>query len=146
MMRVRREAILSKAAGHYPRETLDAWAVDATPDSVARAERQIADPEFLGLIAEAGDKVIGFGVAVPTQSQLRALYVKPNSAGRVGSALLSELEKLAFRTADVLTCDSSLNAVEFYRTNGYPELVRTEHVLRSGASVPCMRMRKVRPV
>ncbi|HMD70259.1 MAG TPA: GNAT family N-acetyltransferase [Bryobacteraceae bacterium] len=145
MLRVHREAILSKAAGHYPQTTLDAWALGVTPDRVARAERQIADPEFIVLVAEAGDELIGYGVAIRSQGQLRGLYVKPNTISRVGSALLSELEKLVFRTAEFLTCDASLNAVGFYRAHGYAELGRTDHVLMSGANVPCMRMKKDRP-
>ena len=145
VMHVHREAILSKAAGHYRQSTLDAWALGATPDRVARAEKQIADPEFIVLVAEADGEVIGYGVAVPSQEQLRALYVKPNAIGRVGSALLSELEKRAFRASEVLTCDASLNAVVFYAANGYTEQGRTNHVLSSGGSVPCMRMKKVRP-
>jgi len=145
IMRVHREAILLKAAGHYPRATLEAWALGATPDRVARVERQIADSGFVVLVAEAGGELVGYGVAVPPQGELRALYVKPNSIGRVGRALLSELEKLAFRTAEALTCDASLNAAGFYRANGYSELGETEHVLKSGASVRCMRMRKARP-
>ncbi len=145
MTQVHREAILSKAAGHYQRSTLDAWAVGATPDRIARVEQQISDPEFIVLLAEAGDEVIGYGVAVPSRQQLRALYVKSNAIGRVGSALLTELEQHAFRTSEVLTCDASLNAVGFYRANGYREEGRVEHVLSSGVSVPCMRMKKVRP-
>jgi hypothetical protein len=145
MMHVHREAILSKAAGHYPQSTLDAWAVGATPDRVAGVGKQITDPEFIVLVAEAGDEVIGYGVAVPSHQQLRALYVKPNAIGRVGCALLSELEKHAFRAAEVLTCDASLNAAGFYGANGYTEQGRTDHVLSSGASVPCIRMKKVRP-
>jgi len=145
MLRVHREAILSKAADHYRQSTLDAWALGVTPDRVARAERQIADPGFIVLIAEAGDEAIGYGVAVPSHRQLRALYVKPNALGRVGTALLSELEKRAFRTAEALTCDASLNAVEFYAAHGYTEQGRMDHVLSSGASVACVRMIKVRP-
>jgi hypothetical protein len=144
-MHVRREAILSKAAGHYPRSTLDAWAAGVTPNRVARVERQIADPEFIFLVAESGGEVIGYGVAVPSHRQLRALYVRPNAIGRVGNALLSELEKLAFPTAEVLTCDAFLNAVGFYRANGYTEQGTVDLALSSGGSLPCVRMEKVRP-
>jgi hypothetical protein len=120
-------------------------ALGPAPDRVARLERQIADPGFIVLIAEVGDEIAGFGAAVPADEQFRALYVKPNGFGRVGWALLGELEKRAFAAAEVLTCDASLNAVAFYRANGYTEQARVEHVLKSGASVPCVRMKKVRP-
>jgi ribosomal protein S18 acetylase RimI-like enzyme len=145
MLHLQREAIFSKAAGHYHESTLRAWALGATPERVARLEQQIADPGFTVLVAEARDAVIGYGVAVPSREQLRALYVKPNAIGRVGKALLGELEKRAFTVAEVLTCDASLNAVGFYKANGYTEEGRVEHVLSSGAGVPCIRMKKVRP-
>lgn len=67
-----------------------------TPDRVARSERQIADPGFLVLVAEAGDELIGYGIAVPSHEQLRALYVKPNAIGRTGVTLLAGVETLTF--------------------------------------------------
>ena len=145
ILRVHREAILLKAAGHYPESTLGAWALGVTPERVARLAQQIADPEFIVVVAEAGEEAIGYGVAVPVREQLRALYVKPNSIGRVGTVLLAELEKRAFLTAESLRCDASLNAVAFYGAHGYTEEGRADHVLGSGACVPCVRMKKVRP-
>ena len=145
ILNVHREAILAKAAEHYPAATLEAWGAGATPERVARQERQIADPEFLVLVAETGGDTVGFAIAVPSREELRALYVKPNGAGRVGRVLLAELERRAFRTAKALNCDASLNAVPFYRANGYAEKGRAEHILSSGVSVPCVRMSKARP-
>lgn len=144
ILNVHREAILSKAVNHYEQLTLHAWALGTTPDRVTRIEQQIADPEFIVLVAESGDEVIGYGVAAPSRKQLRALYVKPNAIGRVGHALLGQLEKRAFDISEHLECDASLNAVGFYRAEGYTELDRVDHVLSSGASIPCLRMKKVR--
>jgi L-amino acid N-acyltransferase YncA len=144
ILHAQREAILSKARRHYPQPTLDSWALGGAPDRVARLEKQIADSDFIVLVAEAGGEVIGYGVAVPSRQRLRALYVRPNAIGRVGSALLSELEKRAFETSEMITCDASLNAVGFYEANGYTEQGRMDHPLSSGGSVPCVRMMKVR--
>jgi len=63
MMQVRREAVLSKALSHYQQPILDAW-VAVTPDRVARFKQEIADPEFLVLVAEAGSAIIGFTKAI----------------------------------------------------------------------------------
>ncbi len=145
ILHVHQEAILARAGDHYARSTLQAWARGATPDRIARLEKQIADPGFIVLIAETRDEVIGYGMAVPSRQQLRALYVKPNEIGRVGHSLLGELERLAFRTSEVLTCDASLNAVAFYKAHGYTEEGGADHVLSSGVSIPCVRMKKVRP-
>ena len=144
MLRVHQEAILEKAAGHYDHAAIDGWAVGVTPERVARFEQQIADTAFIVLVAEADGEVIGYGMAAPSQEELRSLYVKRNASGRVGTALLAVLEERAFRTCELMTCDASLNAVEFYKSNGYREESRIERVLSSGVSVPCVRMKKVR--
>ncbi len=142
---VHREAILAKASAHYAPAVLEGWAMKCTPDQVVRFEQEIGDPAFIFLVAEIENEVIGFGVAVPEREELRALYVKPNAAGNVGCTLLSELEEQAFTRTGALTCDASLNAVAFYKRNGYTEQGEVEHVLRSGTSITCARMRKVRP-
>lgn len=60
----------------------------ATPGRVARIEGQIADPEFIILVAEAGDEVVGYGV--PLNSRLSAAEfgrensLHPNEGGPSG--------------------------------------------------------------
>jgi hypothetical protein len=144
ILEVHRAAILAKAACHYPRATLEAWAIGPTPERITRQESQIADPGVITLIAETAAEIIGFAIAVPASQELRSLYVKPNSIGRVGASLLAELERRAFQTCGRLSCDASLNAVAFYASHGYIEESRLEHTLSSGARVPCVRMSKPR--
>ena len=69
MMQVHRDAVLSKAADHYRQATLDAWGLGATADRVTRAGQQIADAEFIVLVADAAGDVIGYGVAVPSREK-----------------------------------------------------------------------------
>lgn len=145
MLALHREAILSRAASYYPRATLEAWGTGPTAERTARQERQIAEGDVVTLVAERDGELIGFGIAVPSEQRLRALYVKPNAIGRVGSRLLAALEERAFATAEFLACDASLNAVRFYEVHGYTAIGAVEHVLSSGVSVPCLRMRKARP-
>jgi hypothetical protein len=147
IMRVRREAILSKAATHYDPATLNDWAdaMDAA-ERVARIERTISDPRFITLVAEAGDEIIGFAVAALANNELRALYTRPNRIGKVGQVLLAALEKLAFETVPFLSCDASLNAENFYKANGYSEECRKDHVSRPGGIVSrVVQMKKHRP-
>jgi len=144
MMQVRREAVLSKALSHYQQPILDAW-VAVTPDRVARFKQEIADPEFLVLVAEAGSAIIGFTKAILSKGEMRAIYVKPNSIGRVGHALLSQLEKHAFKTAEALDCVAALNAVQFYTAHGYIGQGPIDYVDSSGARFPCIEMKKLRP-
>ena len=84
MMQVHRESVFAKAANCYPQAELEEWAPGPTPDRVERVEREINDPQFIVLVAEAASELIGFGMAVPAKNDLRALYVKPNSVERVG--------------------------------------------------------------
>ena len=82
---------------------------------------------------------------IRSKNGLLAVYVKPNSIGNVGRALLAEVEKRAFAVAEFLICDASLNAEGFYKTNGYTEEFRTDHVMGLGATIACIRMKKIRP-
>jgi GNAT superfamily N-acetyltransferase len=104
--------VFAKAAGHYSRAILEAWALGATTDRVVQVEREIADPAFIVLVAEAAGDLIGFAMAIPTNGELRAVYVKPNRVGS-GRALLAEIEGRAFALADQLACDASLNSEKF---------------------------------
>ena len=82
-------------------------------------------------------------MAAPSRNELRAVYVKPNSIGRIGRALLAEVEKRALNAgAEFLVCDASLSAEAFYRANGYTEEGRGQHRLRSGELMECVFMRK----
>jgi ribosomal protein S18 acetylase RimI-like enzyme len=143
MLLVHRDAVFSKAAAQYAPATLSAWAAGPTPDRVARIELRIADPGSVVLVAEVGDEIIGYVVATPARNELRAVYVKPNSIGHVGYALLAEIERRAFNAGtEYLTCSASLSAVEFYKANGYTEEGRGEHRLRTGDLMDCVFMRK----
>ena len=143
MLLVHREAVASKAGAHYAQATIRAWAAGATPDRVARVELQIADPDFVVLVAEAGDEVVGYAIATPSKNELRAVYVKPNSIGHVGRALLAEVERRAFNAGtEFLVCSASLNAEAFYKANGYTEEGRGQHRMRTGDLMDCVFMRK----
>jgi putative acetyltransferase len=143
MMLVHQEAIFSRAGAHYQPATLKEWAAGATPDRIARVEQDIADPNFIILIAQAGDEVIGFAIAVPSKNELRAVYVKRNPIGKIGTALLADVEQRAFNAgAEWLACDASLNAEAFYKANGYAEESRADHLLSSGGTMACVRMKK----
>ncbi len=147
IMWVRREAILAKAASHYDQIIVNEWAgAMDDPDRAARIGKQISDPNYLVLVAEADGEIIGFAMADLSKNELRALYVKPNSIGKVGRVLLAALEKLAFEAAPFLVCEASLNAEGFYKANGYTEECRKNHVSNPrGVVSRVVQMKKVRP-
>ena len=123
-------------------DILNDWAnaVDA-----ARIARQISDPDYRVLVAEAGGEIIGFAMAILSNHELKALYTRPNPVGGIGRALLSEIENLAFQAAPYLVCEASLNAEGFYKANGYDEEGRKDRVSRSGVISRVVWMKKVRP-
>ncbi len=126
---VRREAALAKAASHYAPEILNDWAhaVDA-----ARIARQISDPDYRVIGAEAGRRNHRLCHSGSLQRELKALYTRPNPIGGIGRALLSEIEDLAFQTVPHLVCEASLNAEGFYKANGYVGDDRQDRVSRAG--------------
>ena len=143
IMRVRREAILAKAASHYDSVTLNDWA-DAA--DAGRMAKRISDPGYRALVAEADGEIIGFAVAAISKHELQALYVKPNPIGNIGTALLAAIEALAFRAVPFLVCDASLNAESFYKAHGYIEECRKDQVSSSGDMISrVVQMRKHRP-
>jgi hypothetical protein len=143
MMRVRREAILAKAANHYDPVTLNDWA-DAA--DAGRMAKRISDPDYRALVAEADGGIIGFAMAVISRHELQALYVKPNPIGNIGTALLAAIETLAFQALPFLVCDASLNAESFYKAHGYIEECRKDRVSSSGAMISrVVVMKKHRP-
>jgi Acetyltransferase (GNAT) domain len=143
IMRVRREAILAKAASHYDPVTLNDWA-DAA--DAGRTAKRISDPDYRVLVAEAGGDIIGFAMAAISKRELQALYAKPNPIGNVGTALLAAIEALAFQSVPFLVCDASLNAESFYKAHGYIEECRKDQVSSSGDMISrVIQMRKRRP-
>jgi predicted N-acetyltransferase YhbS len=143
MLLAHRDAVLFRAAAHYAEDTLSAWAAGATPERVERLERQIADPDLVVLVAEAGGEIVGYVMAAPYKNELRAVYVRPNPIGHVGRALLAEVEKQALNAGtEFLACHASLNAEAFYTINGYTAEGRGQHRMRSGDLMDCVFMRK----
>ena len=145
MLRVRREAILSKAASHYDQAILNAWVGAESSDRIAGIEQQISDTRVITLVAVA-EELIGFAMAIPSEHQLRSLYTKPNRVDAVGRQLLSAMETFAFETTAFLLCDASLNAENFYAVNGYRAECHKDHVSEPDGIVSrVVQMRKPRP-
>jgi len=88
LMRVHREAVFSKAASHYPQATLDAWSPGATPNRVAHIEKEIADPAFIVLVAEAGKEISGFAMAIPQRTNYAPCTSSPTQLEMLGARCL----------------------------------------------------------
>jgi putative acetyltransferase len=146
ILTAQRSAIRQTAASAYSPAIIDEWApVDIVTERVRNFQRWIERGEELIVVAtESAGKVIGFGSIVPSNSELRAVYVDAAYGGQgVGRALLARLEVLA-RDAGLteLRMDASINAVRFYEANSYVSLEPGEHIMASGSRMSCVRMRK----
>jgi len=147
ILTAQRSAIRQTAASAYSPVIIDEWAPAViVNERVQTFQRWIERGEELIVVATASvGEIIGFGSIVPTNSELRAVYVDAAYGGQgVGGALLARLEELA-RDAGLteLRMDASINAVPFYEANGFISLEPGEHIMSSGGSMACVRMRKV---
>jgi putative acetyltransferase len=95
-------------------------------------------------LAESGE-VLGFSSYRRLEGEDRtAVYVRGKAARHgVGSALFRSAEAAAIAAgATRIHVAASLAAVEFYRSNGFEEIGRGEHRLRSDRSMACVFMQK----
>jgi putative acetyltransferase len=147
ILTAQRSAIRQTAASAYSPAIIDEWAPAViVNERVKTFQRWIERGDELIVVAtDSAEEIIGFGSIVPTNSELRAVYVDAAHGGQgVGRALLARLEELA-REAGLseLRMDASINAVPFYEANDFVSLEPGEHIMSSGARMACVRMRKV---
>lgn len=128
----------------YPKEVLDAWSGEPGEARFARMRQAIGSSDELVLVAEDGQRVIGFGSVVVSLEELRSLYVHPDTWRRgVGAVLLAELERLATgRGLTRLRLKSSLSAEAFYRRSGYAVVGPGVHRIAAGLKMACVKMCK----
>ena len=110
-------------------QTTDKRSVESLYSIVTGAALSLTDVEWRQFVAQGGilvaekeNQIVGFGgIDLTAKEQLRWLYLRPQfrSSG-VGSRILAELEKLAWRSGtQSIRLHSTPNAVEFYLKHGY---------------------------
>ncbi len=139
------DSIRSIGALFYPAEIVNDWGAGLTGELYVKAmERGEVFYIAVGAI-DGKPAVLGFAShRVEAEQHRTAVYVRRTASRRgIGSALfrLAETEATA-AGATSIHVDASLAAVEFYRTNGFDEIGRGEHRLRSGRPMACVFMRK----
>jgi putative acetyltransferase len=146
ILEAKRSAIRGTAAAAYSRNIIEEWApAIIAPEAVIAFEQWIERSEEQIVVAvHPGGRIIGFGSIVPSNSELRAVYVAAEYGRQgVGSAILDGLETLAQDAGlSELHMDASVNAVAFYKAHGFTALEQSEHPMPSGARMACVRMRK----
>ncbi|MDO4878714.1 MAG: GNAT family N-acetyltransferase [Neisseria sp.] len=97
-------------------------------------------------VIEYKETIQGFCQLNPEQSELAALYVHPAFHNQgLGTAMLRHIEEQAVRAdLNFLKIYSSLNAVGFYKLNGYEEISKAFLTIgqETQTDIPCLLMRK----
>ncbi|QDT05562.1 putative acetyltransferase [Rubripirellula lacrimiformis] len=135
---IRRAAILSHCAGHYPDGLLADWTSGEMADSFVEA---VVDRWWVATVA---DEVVGTGTLDGLTGQIDAIFVHPSHMGMgIGRQMMGHLESVAI-TAGLtrLTLDSTLNAAAFYRRCGFVGQRRGMYQSPRGISLPCIPMQK----
>lgn len=140
-----RDSIRSIGPLFYPPEIVNHWGAGLTSDLYLKA-MQRGEIFFIAVGEISGTPtVLGFASHGIEETQHRtAVYVRGTAARRgIGSALfrLAEAEAIAMGATSIHV-DASLAAVAFYRANGFEEVGRGSHRLRSGRDMACVFMRK----
>jgi putative acetyltransferase len=132
-----KEAVRRLCLGAYTAEDIEAWLREREPQGFRHA--MTAGGETM-LVAERDGAVVGF--ASIKQSVLFGLYVDPAKGRGAGQALLQAVEKeVQRRGATVLSLQSTLNAVPFYRKHGFMRQARST-VRRGGRDLAVLDMLK----
>jgi putative acetyltransferase len=142
------DSIRSIGTRYYSPEVVADWGARLTGElyvnAMARGE------VFFIAVGELHGKpeVLGFSSHRIDDDEHRvAVYVRGEAARRgIGSALFRSAEAVAIAAeAGSIHVDASLAAVEFYKANGFEEMGRGKHRLRSGRRMACMLMQKKIP-
>jgi putative acetyltransferase len=136
-------AVHQTACKDYSPEICNDWSAPVTQERISQYLNNSL-PHETTIIAEVDGEVAGFGALVESVNELRAVYVAAKF-GRcgIGSTLLTEIERVAkAKGCTELHLDSSVTAQAFYLSHDYQVLEHTEHALRSGCLMACVKMRK----
>jgi putative acetyltransferase len=139
------DSIRSLGPAFYGPELVDAWAAHVRPAMYVEA-MAAGEVFFIALGPIDGQPaVLGFASDNPVGGHDSAsCYVRGGAARQgIGSALwrLAEAHARA-RGARAITIEASLAGEAFYLAHGFVEIGRCDVRVRSGASIPCVLMRK----
>src|SRR5687767_11504750 len=81
------QAILFKALEYYGKKIVQSWSPEITLERIQKVESEIEQSEWIYIVAENSDGIIGFGIVVPEKHELMAVYVRPNRSGPVGTMI-----------------------------------------------------------
>src|SRR5512143_974564 len=127
---------------HYSPQQITRWAGFLTPEHYTSV---IQDASRHFVVAEIGGEIAGFGQAHLEESEIEAIYVRPDQAGRgVGGSILRYLERPAVDAKlPSLRLTATLNAVPFYERQGFTVVGQGPLRHPSGVMLRCTSMTKI---
>ncbi|MFB2920598.1 GNAT family N-acetyltransferase [Aerosakkonema funiforme] len=101
-------------------------------------------PEVI-FVAETESQIVGFSALSLIDQNINAIFVNPAFVRQgIGTKLLATLEEEAIkRRIRCLWVSAALNAVQFYRSQGYQSVKEVEILLEFGVPIPVVVMKKV---
>ena len=126
-------SVRALCADAYGPDIIDAWVGPPRRERFVKGQQR--GNEYYVLIHDG--QVAGFGALRMDDQLLDALFVEPSLAGRgIGRELLEFLIGMAKAAGcPSLRVNSSLNAVGFYRANGFSETGRGDLMLDGGVAL-----------
>jgi putative acetyltransferase len=133
-------AVTQICSAVYQPDEISAWIAGGT--NPGRYLSGIMEGRFI--VALLGETVVGFSDFDLGTREVCGMFVAPSHVRQgIGRALLLEVEARAVRQGvGRLHLEATLNAIEFYRAQGFVLDKMGSFRLRSGLSVPCATMYK----
>ena len=138
ILEIRSAAISCQCIGHYSPEDIEIWAgAEATKQFIEMVENSF-------YVASTDGRVVGTGMVNLESGKVDAIFVHPGHMRTgIGRQIMLYLEKLALDAGlTQLSLESTLNAVKFYRAQGFVGDSVAKYVSPRGVSLDCIPMTK----
>lgn len=138
ILEIRNAAIRCQCIGHYSPEDIEIWAsVEVTDQFIEVVDNSL-------YVASMDGCVVGTGMVNLESGKVDAIFVHPSHLRTgIGRQIMLYLERLALDAGlTQLNLESTLNAVKFYRAQGFGGDSVAKYVSPRGFSLDCIPMTK----
>jgi putative acetyltransferase len=128
----------------YSAENIKNWTSILNPEIYENAIK-----EKILIVAEEDGIICGFGILDLDTAEICAVYIHPDHTSKgIAKSILLKLESLAMKNhVDCLNTCSTINALLFYKHQGYIETEKSFHQLPNNTKLECIKMyKKLKPV
>jgi len=129
---------------HYSSENIENWTSILKPEIYENAIK-----EKILIVAEENNIIYGFGILDIDTAEICAIYIHPDHTGKgIAKNILLRLESLAMaKNVYYLNTCSTINALGFYKHQGYIDTEKSFHLLPNNIELECIKMyKKLKPV